>query len=155
MRRTTMLCLALLALAAPAHAGDDRIAPVTDALTKKECGSCHMAFQPGFLPARSWKKMMTELSNHFGEDASLPADKAAAISAYLEANAGDRTGDRMAGKFLRQVKADGAPQRITENPYFLKEHRFPDTVWKKPEVVTKSNCPACHKAADSGWYEDD
>lgn len=155
MRRITLLCLTLLTAAAPARAGDDWIPPVTDPLTQKECGTCHMAFQPGFLPARSWKRMMGELSDHFGEDASLPADKAAAIAAYLEANAGDRVGRGIAGKFLRHVKADGAPQRITENPSFLREHRFPDSVWKRPDVVTRSNCPACHKAADRGWYEDD
>lgn len=145
----------LLTLANPAQAGNDWIPPVADALTRKECGSCHMAFQPGFLPARSWHRMMAELKDHFGEDASLPADKAAAVGAYLEANAGDRAGRGIARKFMRFVKADGTPQRITENPYFLKEHRFPEAVWKKPEVVTRSNCPACHKAAEQGWYEDD
>ena len=35
------------------------------------------------------------------------------------------------------------------------KHRFADKVWKDPKVVTKSNCPACHRGADQGWYEDD
>ena len=28
------------------------------ALYTKECGSCHMAYQPQFLPKRSWEKTM-------------------------------------------------------------------------------------------------
>jgi hypothetical protein len=155
MRRIALLTVALLA-ATPAVAGEHVVPTVTDPLTKKECGSCHMAFQPAFLPARSWTRMMAELPKHFGEDASLPADKAAAIQAYLETNAGDRINNRTAGKFLGWVKPDGTPQRITENPYFIKEHRkISDAEWKKPEVLTKSNCAACHKGAEQGWYEDD
>lgn len=153
MRR--LVLLTLLSLAAPAQAGDDWIPPVTDPLTRKECGSCHMAFQPGLLPARSWRRMMAELTDHFGEDASLPADQAAAIGANLEANAADRVSRGIARKLLRWVKADGTPQRITENPYFIKEHRRPDAVWQRPDVVTPSNCPACHTAAEQGRYEDD
>jgi hypothetical protein len=26
-----------------------------------ECGSCHTAYAPGLLPARSWKRMLAEL----------------------------------------------------------------------------------------------
>ncbi len=50
---------------------DDRVAPVKDAVVIKECGACHMVFQPSFLPARSWQKMMEGLKDHFGENAEL------------------------------------------------------------------------------------
>lgn len=150
MRKTVFLLVALAA--APAAADDDWVPPVSDPLTRKECGACHMAFQPAFLPARSWSRMMDELADHFGDDASLPPGQAAAIRSYLVRNAGDTTGR---GKQVRRIPANAAPQRITETPSFLREHRFPDAVWRRPDVVVKSNCPACHKAAEQGWYDDD
>lgn len=140
--RRLLIALPLL-WAAPALADDDRVPPVTDPVVVKECGACHMAFQPTFLPARSWQVMMAGLSDHFGDDAALPPETTARITDYLVRNAGrDRSGGQ-------------APQRITELRWFAHEHDFPARVWARPDVVTKSNCVACHKAADAGIYEDD
>ncbi|WNJ98665.1 diheme cytochrome c [Thalassospiraceae bacterium LMO-JJ14] len=152
--RYSFVIAALLASTAPALA-EDWAPPVTDKLVQKECGSCHMAFQPAFLPARSWQRIMNNLSDHFGEDASLPADQVAAIRAYLSENAGDVQRRGIARKYMQWVAADGVPLKITENPAFLREHNFPDRVWKDPKVVTKSNCLACHAQADRGNYDDD
>lgn len=156
-QRALPLAFALSALiaAAPALADDDWIPPVTDAMTQTECGDCHMAFQPGFLPARSWAAMMDGLADHFGDDATIAPDKTAHIRDYLTANAGDRIRNEMARDYMRWVRDDGVPQRITENPEFLDEHDFRQEVWDRPDVVTKSNCPACHTAADRGYYDDD
>tara|TARA_R110000772_G_scaffold267976_3_gene393742 strand:+ start:8652 stop:9125 length:474 start_codon:yes stop_codon:yes gene_type:complete len=155
MRRVIILAAALLA-ATPAIAGDDWVPPVKDPMVRKECGACHMAFQPAFLPARSWGRMMNELADHFGEDATLPADKVRAIRTYLTANAGDVVTTGRAGKYMRMVAPGGTPQRITQNPDFERKHRkIPDSVWKDPRVVTRSNCPACHRGAEQGWYDDD
>lgn len=147
--------LATMLSAFPAFAGNDWVPPVKNPLVLKECGECHMAFQPAFLPARSWNRMMDELVKHFSEDASLPADKVQAIRTYLTANAGDVVTIGRAGKYMRWVAPGGTPQRITENPDFERKHRFPERVWKDPKVVTKSNCLACHRGADQGWYDDD
>lgn len=157
MRSLTLaLPVALMLAGGPALAdGDEWMPPVTDALTRAECGDCHMAFQPGFLPARSWDRMMDGLSDHFGDDASLAPDAVEAIRAYLTANAGDVRPQGAARQYMRWVVPDGAPQRITENPAFLREHDFRPSVWQRPEVVTKSNCLACHKGAERGYYEDD
>ena len=156
MRPALLLSLALGLLAAtPVLAGDDWVPPIKDPVVSKECGACHMAFQPAFLPARSWIRMMDEMAKHFGEDVSLPADKAQAIRAYLTNNAGDVVSKGRARKYMQWVEAGATPLRITLNPDFAHKHRFADTVWKDPKVVTKSNCPACHLGADQGWYEDD
>lgn len=143
---------ALMALQSPASAGNDWMPPVVDATVKKECGACHMAFPPGFLPARSWTRMMGSLTDHFGEDASLPDDKVEIVRAHLEANAGDVVTRGRAARYMQWVAPGGTPQRITENPDFLRKHRFPDSVWKDPRVVTKSNCLACHSGADQGSF---
>lgn len=154
MMRNLLIAMLLLA-APPAFAGDDWVPPVKDPLVLKECGACHMAFQPSFLPARSWNRMMDELASHFGDDASLPPDKREAIRAYLTANAGDVVNRGRARKYMQWVASGATPQRITANPDFERKHRFADKVWADPKVVTKSNCPACHGGADRGWYEDD
>src|SRR4051812_22331997 len=62
---------------------------IARAAWKKECGACHMAFQPELLPARSWTALMAGLDNHFGENASLDAATSQAILAYLQAHAAD------------------------------------------------------------------
>lgn len=140
--RTLILATVAVIVTLPAWAGDHRVAPVRDSLVQKECGQCHMAFQPGLLPATSWNRMMDNLADHFGDDATLSAEKASPIRAYLVANAGrDRRGD--------------TPSLITEARWFTHEHNFSDRVWKRPEVVTKSNCPACHQGAEQGLYDDD
>ena len=144
---------ALLLFASSAYAGSDWMPPVRDATVKKECGTCHMAFQPGFLPARSWNRMMGSLADHFGEDASLADEKIEIIRAYLTANAGDVVNQGRAAKYMQWVAPGGTPQRITENPDFLRKHRFPDSVWNDPKVVTRSNCLACHTGAERGLYE--
>lgn len=148
----TLGCLAAL----PARAEDDRYSPVTNAATKKECGSCHMAFQPAFLPARSWKAIMADLGNHFGEDASLDPATAKEIEAYLVKNAGDASWFG-SSRMLRGVASDWTPLRITELPRWRREHdeEIPSYVWKRKEIGSKANCIACHRGADRGYYEDD
>ena len=152
--RYVLIFAALLAFTSQALA-DEWAPKITEPLVQKECGTCHMAFQPAFLPARSWDQMLSNLANHFGEDATLPADQVNAIRDDLTANAGDVKQQGVARKYMRWVAPEGAPQRITENPAFLHEHRFADSVWRNPKVLTKSNCLACHTQADSGNYDDD
>ena len=73
--------LALFVAAAAAQTGKPASASDPAAMWKAECSSCHMAYHPGLLPERSWRKMMAELDKHFGQNASLdaPAAKAAVL----------------------------------------------------------------------------
>ena len=56
---------------------------VADTTYTAECTSCHVGFLPGFLPMRSWNKIMGDLENHFGENASLEDPALSNIKAYL------------------------------------------------------------------------
>jgi hypothetical protein len=158
--RPLVIGLATLAFSAlilaRAQAGDRHFfAPVTDPVVKEECGSCHMAFAPSMLPARSWRRMMGELDKHFGDDASLDAATAEKVTNYLVANAGDAGGQRFSGKLLKGVAPGSTPQRITELPKWVSEHRkVPDWEWRHKDVRTKANCVACHSAAEQGYYEE-
>jgi hypothetical protein len=52
--------------------GGTTVPPVRNPAMLKECGVCHIAYPPQMLPARSWKKIMAGLADHFGENATLP-----------------------------------------------------------------------------------
>ncbi|WP_208852335.1 diheme cytochrome c [Roseomonas genomospecies 6] len=139
---TVLLLLSGAAVSAPARANEfERVPPVTNDATRKECGECHMAFQPGLLPAGSWTRIMDGLDDHFGEKASLPPGPAAEIRAYLTGNAARR--------------GDPSLLRITEQRWWLREHRFRPEVWLRKDVTSKANCEACHRDAARGLYDDD
>ncbi len=152
----TLAALLTLFSTSFAYAEGSMVPPVKNTLVEKECGTCHMAFQPAFLTARSWQTIMDDLSNHFGDDASLAPDKTKIIREYLMSNAGDVTQSRSTRKYMQWSPTSDTPQRITENPAFLRKHsRFMEKVKTNPRIVTISNCPACHTAAQKGWYDDD
>ena len=116
---------------------------VRDADTKKECGACHMIYPPSLLPARSWQKIIGDLGNHFGEDASLPDATRARILAFMTQNAGD--GGASNSWFMRGVGNDATPARITEMPFWRSIHGgFPLTAFKRAGVKKRGNCIGCH-----------
>ena len=157
MKRSKMAALCIgLGLMSSAAAADERYSPVRDALVIKECGACHMTFQPQMLPERSWEKIMDGLADHFGEDASLSAEDVKSIRSYLTANAADSRW--WGGRFMRGLKEDSLPLRITETPHWLHEHEgdgVHPAAWKDPKVKSKANCMACHPRAAKGDYDDD
>ncbi len=147
--------LGVLVLGSALAGGGHYFAPVTDALVKEECGSCHLAFAPSMLPARSWQRMMGGLKNHFGDDASVDAQTAQAITDYLTQNAGDAAGRRYSGKLLDGIAPNATPLRITELPAWQRKHRkVPDWEWRHKDVRSKANCTACHADAERGYYDE-
>ncbi|WP_247890059.1 diheme cytochrome c [Azospirillum brasilense] len=141
-RRLAAATVLLLLSGAAVSANEfERVPPVTNDATRKECGECHMAFQPGLLPAGSWTRIMDGLDDHFGEKASLPPGPAAEVRAYLTGNAAER--------------GDPTLLRITEQRWWLREHRFRPEVWLRKDVLSKANCEACHRDAARGLYDDD
>lgn len=135
--------------------GSHYFPPVADPLVKEECGSCHLAFAPSMLPASGWIKLMGNLNNHFGDDATVDPARAVKITDYLVSNAADTGGRRYSDKLLRGVSTTGAPLRITELPKWVREHRkVADWEWKNKDVRTRANCTACHKDAERGYYDE-
>lgn len=134
--------------------GEHRIAVVKDPVVIKECGPCHMVFQPGFLPAASWKKMMGDLENHFGANAKLDPALAKTITDYLVAHAADARGGR--GSPVRPGAEP--PLRITELAWFKHEHggrRGSPAALKRHKAKSLADCKACHRGAEKGYYDDD
>ncbi|MEW6678292.1 MAG: diheme cytochrome c [Pseudomonadota bacterium] len=119
-----------------------------------ECGSCHTAFAPGLLPARSWRRMMAELEDHFGEDASLDEPQYFAILKELETLASDGSyADMRMRRISAALPEDAEPQRITGTSYFKKLHgQVSEAVWKRKKIQAPSNCVACHLQANKGRF---
>lgn len=106
----------------------------------EECGACHFAFPPQFLPARSWQAIMAGLNSHFGENASLDPDTAKQIEAYLVANAAGP-----GSPVLRGLDPQDTPLRITETRLWNSiHHEIGASVYDRPDIKSKSNCLACH-----------
>ena len=129
-----------------AIAGGHKLPAATNAAWKSECGSCHVAYPPSLLPAASWRAIMAGLDRHFGNDATIDAATAAAIEAFLVANAGrDRSKPPTAEPILR----------ITETRWFRHEHDdVAPATFESPAVKSAANCGACHLNADSGRFSE-
>lgn len=154
MKRIFLAAVLPALAAAPALA--DHVRPVSDPETLQACGECHMAFPPAFLPARSWNRMMDGLADHFGDNASMAPDKVARVRRVLIEGAADTGGGKAGRKALQGLNAADAPLHITKTPRFIAKHEgIPEREWKRPGVVTRSNCVACHKGAERGDFEDD
>ncbi len=132
------------------------VAPVTDVAYGEECADCHMAYQPGFLPARSWQKMMGSLDDHFGENAELESDVQQRLTQYLTENAADNSNYKRSRGMMKSLSYDETPLRITETRYFIRKHdELPRRVVEdNPEVVSFSRCEVCHTQADKGSYDE-
>ena len=126
--------LVVLAIAAPAaSAATPQI--LSDRVANDECGACHMPFPPNFLPKNSWKRIMANLDNHFGGDASLDPKTRDHIAAFY-ARYGAVSGDNVL--------------RVTETRWWRRIHGYeiPARVWT--QVGSKANCLACHVVSRRG-----
>lgn len=132
------------------------VAPVTSPTYKEECSSCHMAYPPGLLPARSWKKIMTGLESHFGDNAELDVATFKNISEFLVSNSADDSTYRRSRKIMRSLSDKDVPIRISETPYIINKHdEIPDKLIKfNKKVNSLSNCSACHNKAEQGLFSE-
>jgi len=114
---------------------------IKDKTVLEVCGDCHMAFPPQTLPKAVWKKMIGDLANHFGEDASIEPGQIKTVLDYHVKNASDVSNVRAAKKW----RAKGSFARIIDAPRFKKKHgNCPAGVWAHKKVNSKANCLACH-----------
>jgi diheme cytochrome c len=140
--RLAAAVLPCLAVAPLGWAGDRAPTPLLPAY-RQECGSCHVAYPPGLLPAAAWQRLLDHLPQHFGTDASLDGATTKALADWLVAHAG-------------APRATPSPQdRITRSTWFLHEHGdVPPAAWARPAVRSATNCAACHPQADQGDFNE-
>lgn len=119
-----------------------------------ECGSCHTAYAPTFLPAASWRDLMANLANHFGDDASLAPELRDDLLKQLERLAGDSPrAVASITRYATRPTTGEAALRITQGGFFAFMHdEVPGSFWKRAKIGSKANCGACHPNADQGSY---
>ena len=146
---------ALLASGGVEESGSKVLPPGNNAKWKTECSSCHMAYHPGLLPERSWKKLMAGLDQHFGENASLDAPTASEIEQFLVANSADRQPGRRSQRIMQSIPASAAPLRISETDYFIARHdEISPAIFKRKSIGSAANCAACHQGAEKGDFSE-
>lgn len=132
------------------------VAPVTSKSYQESCGECHMAYQPGFLPARSWEKLMGSLDDHFDENAEVDANTQQQLTEYLTRNAADFSDYKRSRAMMNALSSGETPIRISETRYFIRKHdELPKRlVENNPDVKSFSRCEACHTDANKGSYDE-
>lgn len=128
---------------------------VTNQAYMKNCGSCHFAYQPGLLPARSWVKIIDSPGGHPGGNLSLDRKAKTEIKKYLEQNSAEKSPAKRSRKILDSIGGD-TPVRISEISYIKEKHReISQDVFMRKAIGSRANCVACHRGAVRGVYEDD
>lgn len=132
--------------------GKYRVEPVTNQQYQDECGACHFAYQPGLLPAESWRKVMSNLADHFGENAELERGDQQRLQAYLDKNSADNSSSYLSRKVMRSLSKKATVMKISKIGFIAHEHNeIPRRVFKR-NLQGLTNCNACHQRAEQGLY---
>lgn len=118
---------------------------------KKECGSCHIAYVPYLLPQNAWQKIMGDLENHFGDDASLQKHDEKQIFSFLSKH----SLEYFDTKFRSKIKKEDRDKIIiSEHVFYQKAHeKISHKVFKSKEIKSKANCQNCHSDAEEGTFQ--
>lgn len=137
----------------------NEIAPITDKGYEEKCGACHFAYQPGWLPEASWRRLMDveALENHFGLNVELNQPTRTSLLDYMVANSADKSRYKRSKKIMVSLAEGEAPLRITETPYIQSKHKgvYDDVVTRSLEIESLRHCDKCHQKAREADFDDD
>ena len=135
------------------------VAPITDKLYQEECGDCHFAYQPGWLPEASWRKLLDAkaLENHFEENAELNDSTRIRILEILVNASADKSRYKRSKKIMSSLMNGEVPIRISETPFIKSKHHevSEDVISKTGKIKSLSNCDKCHQKAKESSFDDD
>lgn len=152
--RVVIAAAALISCAALAGELRHDVGTNDNPVYEKECGSCHFAYQPGWLPERSWRRLMGSLGSHFGDNAEIAPTLRDTITAWLAARAADRASNMRSREIVAAIGPAETPISITKVLYVGGIHGgFLDPSFRgRPEAKTLAHCPLCHEKAHRGWF---
>ncbi len=152
----SMLAFSLPSNQAHGDEGGTVLPRLTNKAWQQECASCHIAYAPAFLPKASWQRLMGNLDNHFGENASLDPATRADILKFLETHAADAGTSQMGRRVMQGIGVKDVPLRITETRWFVHKHdEVSRTTWSRKSIGSAANCAACHRQAEQGMFDED
>jgi hypothetical protein len=163
---TSLLLGATAAQAQETYAGwlfalqrQKEVRPVSNAAFQHECGECHLAYQPGLLPARAWDALLDAqaLRQHFGVNAEMDAATRREVHDYAVTYAADRSYYKRSRKIAVATATGPVPLRISQLEPVARVHRAIDPAWVTGNAAVKSlaACDKCHTEAAQGVYEAD
>lgn len=132
---------AIVAQATPAESGTLEEIPARYKLGRElyveNCASCHLALPPEVLPSETWRRLLLEPEQHYGQQLKpLIGPTLLVMWEYL------RTFSRP------QAKKEQLPYRVSESRFFKALH--PRV--KFPEKVSLGSCLSCHPGAAQSNY---
>ena len=157
------LVLVCLSSGLLAHGGESHaVAIIKQELYLETCGECHMAYPAGLLPQASWKSLMGKqaVAEHFGEDLYLEdQERQNLLKLLLQKAAQKYDSNKLSRKFARSALDAPKPLiRISATRYHKKKHEDIPKSWvvDNPDVLSLSNCSACHgEQAERGIFNED
>lgn len=103
----------------------------------ENCGSCHVALPPEVMPTETWRRLLLEPEQHYGQQLPLLIGPVVLVMwDYL------RTFSRS------HVDKELIPYRVTESRYFKALHPQVDL----PHPVRPATCAVCHPGATDYNY---
>ena len=129
--------------------------PVHNPAYIKECGSCHLAYQPGWLPLRSWQQHLKSLDDHFGKKVVIDAAMQRRIGKLLKARAAGESRSRVSNAMMKSIPGEQTPLRITVTEFFAGKHQGVDMSRSTAGIrlESASYCLACHGEANEGFFD--
>ena len=119
-----------------------------------ECASCHTLYPPNLLPKKSWQLIMSDLENHFGDDASIDEESNKQILAFLLNNSAEVSTSEASWNFLNSIDNKDIIA-LSDTTYWKNTHKdIPKEFYENENIKTKANCKACHSDIEKGFIED-
>ena len=98
---------------------------------------------------------MSDLQNHFGDDASIDEADNRNILDFLVKNSAENSTQEVSVKILDSLKNKDIIA-ITQTGFWKEKHAgIPKKVFAHESVKSKANCKACHSDIEKGLIEDE
>ncbi|AXX91030.1 diheme cytochrome c [Arcobacter suis] len=98
---------------------------------------------------------MSDLENHFGDDASLDVETNKNILAFLLKNSAETSTMEASFKFLQSTKNQDIIA-LSKTTFWEKTHKdIPKEIFDNEKIKSKANCKACHSDIEKGLIEDE
>jgi len=99
---------------------------------------------------------MSELSDHFSDNAEVDEKSCKIITQNLINNSAEMNKNRRSTYILRSIPRNETPVRISEPRFFQREHggELRQNVKNNTDIKSFSRCEACHHQAEKGSYNE-
>jgi cytochrome b len=125
---------------------------ISATLWSRECSSCHLAYSPALLPARSWDRVLAEQEHHFGEDLGLAPKTIQQLASAARQPALSWPAWMLAGS---ASLVEPPPIRVSELPAWKHLHRNVEPTLVSAKTAASSgghDCERCHDDALSALF---